>query len=373
MADISKTQRLFKKYRIAIASALAFAVALCCICAFAGNNTGESIVEQPSEYAAPESIVSENGDVQGYGLYIDGSLVAAVGNKEIAEEALSEILSIRVSSLGISSEAKNSFNNKIELVAGAYAPEAFVESESLLSLLGKKNAYTVSTYVTDYNGKLISSKLTVRSVTTFKETVTLEYNTKTIYTDSLRDGVKKVVNKGYNGEGEETYQLVALDGVVSERETLDVEVIVAPADEVVRIGTSSDGIEVASLGTFIKPYDGVITSYVGPRWGRTHNGIDIAGDNCKGKPALAASEGVVVRADWYGGYGNCVIIDHGDGVQTLYAHLSAFSVSVGDKLSAGDEVGKIGSTGNSTGPHLHFEVRVDGEIVNPLIFVDYED
>ena len=147
----------------------------------------------------------------------------------------------------------------------------------------------------------------------------------------------------------------------------------APSDEVIKIGTQSNGITVATLGTFIKPYDGVVTSYIGPRWGRTHNGIDIAGDRCNGKPAYAACDGVVVRADWYGGYGNCVIIDHGNGVQTLYAHLSAISVQVGDVLSAGDEVGKIGSTGNSTGPHLHFEVHVDGEIVNPLIFVNYED
>ncbi|MBQ8895512.1 MAG: peptidoglycan DD-metalloendopeptidase family protein [Clostridia bacterium] len=165
-----------------------------------------------------------------------------------------------------------------------------------------------------------------------------------------------------------------MDGIVSERETLSVDVTVAPADEVVRVGTSSNGKEVASIGTFQKPYDGIITSYVGPRWGRTHNGIDIVADGrpCKGDPAYAAADGVVVRADWYGGYGNCVIIDHGDGIQTLYAHFSKLSVQVGDVVKAGDEVGKIGSTGNSTGPHLHFEVHVDGEIVNPLIFVDYE-
>ncbi|MBO5768257.1 MAG: M23 family metallopeptidase, partial [Clostridia bacterium] len=128
------------------------------------------------------------------------------------------------------------------------------------------------------------------------------------------------------------------------------------------------------LAKFEKPYDGIITSYVGPRWGRTHNGLDIVADGrgCKGDPVYAAADGVVVRADWYGGYGNCVIIDHGDGIQTLYAHFSKITVKEGDVVKVGDEVGKIGSTGNSTGPHLHFEVHVDGEIVNPLIFVDYE-
>lgn len=374
MANVTKAQNLFKKYRIAIVSILAFTVAICCIFAFAGNKSAEEYTEPHSSLAAPESIVSENGDIQGFGVYVDGNFVAAVGNKEIATEAFSELLSIRVSSLGINKESQVSFNNNIEYIAAGYAPEAFADKEELLSFLGKKNDYNVSSYITDYTGKLVSAKLSVRSVMTYTETVTLEYNTKKIFTDSLRDGVTKVVSKGYNGEGEETYQLVSIDGIVSERETLSVDVTVAPADEVVRVGTSSNGKEVASIGTFQKPYDGIITSYVGPRWGRTHNGIDIVADGrpCKGDPAYAAADGVVVRADWYGGYGNCVIIDHGDGIQTLYAHFSELSVQVGDVVKAGDEVGKIGSTGNSTGPHLHFEVHVDGEIVNPLIFVDYE-
>lgn len=380
MANLTKPQHLFKKYRITIISALAFAVALCCILAFAGNNSEtleEPIVQQPSEYAAPESGVSEseiseNEKLFGYGLYVDGSFVATVYNKTVAENALSEILSDRVSSLGISSESENSFNNKIELIEGEYVSESFVEAEVLLSLLGKNNTNTVLSNIRDYNGNSVSAKLTVRSVTTFTETVTLEYDIKTIYTDFLREGVEKVITKGYNGEGEETYQLIALDGVVSEKETLNIDVKVAPTDEIVRIGVSTDRKDVASFGTFKKPFDGVITSHFGPRWGRTHKGIDIAGNDCNGKPALAAAVGVVVRADWFGGYGNCVIIDHGNGVRTLYAHMSELSVEVGQHLNAGDEVGKIGSTGNSTGPHLHFEVYVDDELVNPLIFVDYE-
>lgn len=371
MADISKTQNFLKKNRSAVISVLAFAVAFCCIFAFAGNREVETSVN--FSVAPSEAVVSEDGSIQGYGLYIDGSFVTAVGAEEIANNALEDILAIRVSSLGVDSSAENSFNNSVELVSGAYSEESFSDTESLLKLLGKKNAYTVSNTVTDYKGEVLPVKLSVRSVSTYTETVTLEYKTKTVYTDSMRDGVTKVISKGYNGEGEETYQIISVDGVESAREVVSLDVTVAPSDEVVRIGTRSNGIEVASLGTFIKPYNGMITSYTGPRWGRTHNGIDIAGPGCNGDPALAACDGVVVRADRYGGFGNCVIIDHGNGVQTLYAHLSKITVSVGDELSAGDEVGKIGSTGNSTGPHLHFEVHVDGEVVNPLIFVDYDD
>ncbi len=372
MASISKTQNFITKNRITIIAILAFVVAICCILAFASNKSEDSVAFSEAESSVGTE-VSKEVLSEGYGVYIDEHFVAAVESEELANEVLENVLDARVTSLGIASETVCGFNNDIELVNGKYSSESFVDSEKLLQLFGKKNVFGVSDKITDYNGKILPVKLAVRSEVTYTELVTLEYETKTVYTDALRDGVTKVISKGYNGEGEETYRLISIDGVVSEREVLSVNVIVEPANEVIRKGTSSNGIDVASLGTFIRPYDGVITSYVGPRWGRTHNGIDIAGDGCKGKPAVAACDGVVVRADWYGGYGNCVIIDHGDGVQTLYAHLSAFSVQVGDVLEAGDEVGKIGSTGNSTGPHLHFEVHVDGEIVNPLIFVDYED
>jgi len=369
LGDTTKTQSFFHKNRITVIAVLAFVVALCCVFAFAGNNSEDSF----SSEAASSEYVSENGELKGIGIYIDDCLVAAVDSEGTANEALDEVLELRVSYLDIDDGAEVAFNNKIELVKGEYPVEAFTDANGVTKLLGKENTYSISNKVMSYNGDVLPVKLSVRSASTFSEKVTLEYETKTIYTDSMRDGATKVLAKGYNGEGIETYQIVSIDGVESVRESLSVDVIVEPSHEVIRVGTQSDGKTVASLGTFVKPFDGVVTSYTGPRWGRTHNGIDIAGNNCNGKPALAACDGVVVRADWYNGYGNCVIIDHGNGVQTLYAHLSKHSVKVGDIVSAGDEVGKIGSTGNSTGPHLHFEVHVDGEIVNPLIFVDYDD
>ncbi|WP_217634931.1 M23 family metallopeptidase [Micromonospora pattaloongensis] len=106
-----------------------------------------------------------------------------------------------------------------------------------------------------------------------------------------------------------------------------------------------------------------MSSEFGPRWGRQHEGIDIAA--AAGTPVRAAAGGVVRKASWYGDYGNTVIIDHGGGVSTLYAHNSALSVRPGQRVEAGQEIAAVGSTGDSTGPHLHFEVEVEGRPVDP--------
>lgn len=105
------------------------------------------------------------------------------------------------------------------------------------------------------------------------------------------------------------------------------------------------------------------------RWGRQHTGIDIDGFNHDGAPVCASKSGSVIYAGWNGGYGNCVIIDHGSGVQTLYAHMSYISVSVGNYVSQGTTVGGLGSTGNSTGTHCHFEIIIDGYQTDPLPYL----
>ena len=128
-----------------------------------------------------------------------------------------------------------------------------------------------------------------------------------------------------------------------------------------------------STGTMVWPAEGEITSPFGwrvhPIFGtqRLHTGIDIGADY--GDATRAADGGVVIHSDWMGGYGNAVIIDHGNGISTLYAHKSQLLVSEGQTVAKGQTVARVGSTGYSTGPHLHFEVRQNGSPVNPLNFL----
>ena len=125
-----------------------------------------------------------------------------------------------------------------------------------------------------------------------------------------------------------------------------------------------------SLGiTLSKPVSGVLTSRYGYRWGRTHTGIDIGVP--MGKPVKAAASGTITFAGWKGSLGNLVVVSHGNGVQTYYGHNSKIVVKAGQKVSQGDVIAKAGSTGRSTGSHVHFEIRVNGSSYNPLGYVSY--
>ncbi|HET9938756.1 MAG TPA: peptidoglycan DD-metalloendopeptidase family protein [Gaiella sp.] len=117
-------------------------------------------------------------------------------------------------------------------------------------------------------------------------------------------------------------------------------------------------------GILAWPVSGAVVSGFGMRWGRMHEGIDITAS--MNTPVHASAAGRVINAGWLGGYGNLVVVDHGGGLSTAYAHNTSFAVSVGDTVSAGQVIAYSGSTGNSSGPHVHFEVRVNGSAVDPL-------
>lgn len=121
---------------------------------------------------------------------------------------------------------------------------------------------------------------------------------------------------------------------------------------------------------FSIPVEGIMTSAFGWRWGRNHAGVDISLHT--GDTVVSAFDGVVRMSRWYYGYGNCVVIRHHNGLETLYGHLSARYVKPGDLVNAGQVLGLGGSTGHSTGPHLHFETRFMGKAFNPQFLIDFK-
>lgn len=122
------------------------------------------------------------------------------------------------------------------------------------------------------------------------------------------------------------------------------------------------------------PVDGVkLTSDFGMRWHpvlggrRQHKGVDLAAP--VGTPIHAAADGTVERADWYSSYGLYVALEHGGDIETRYGHMSRLNVAAGQRVRKGDIIGYVGTTGRSTGPHLHYEVRIAGEAVNPVPYL----
>jgi murein DD-endopeptidase MepM/ murein hydrolase activator NlpD len=138
------------------------------------------------------------------------------------------------------------------------------------------------------------------------------------------------------------------------------------AQRVVRASRSGNRRPVASQG-WVRPGRGVFSSGYKVRWGRMHKGVDFTAPT--GSPVYAAADGRVTYAARYSTFGKLILIRHRTGLVTAYAHLSSIDVKVGKKVHAGERIGKVGSTGHSTGPHLHFEVRKNGVQIDPQKFL----
>ncbi|MBN8236452.1 peptidoglycan DD-metalloendopeptidase family protein [Halobacillus kuroshimensis] len=185
-------------------------------------------------------------------------------------------------------------------------------------------------------------------------------------TDALYEGETEIHQEGQDGKRETLIQTVTENGETTEEEVLEEEVVEDPVTQVVLKGTKPS--PSTGSGNFVWPaVGGVITSKQGERWGRYHKGIDIAG--VSDLTIKAADHGKVTEAGYQESFGNKVVIDHGNGYETLYAHLSSIDVQVGDTVQQGEKIGDMGTTGHSTGVHLHFEVHKDGGLENPLSHV----
>ncbi|MEW9122005.1 MAG: peptidoglycan DD-metalloendopeptidase family protein [Thermotaleaceae bacterium] len=183
---------------------------------------------------------------------------------------------------------------------------------------------------------------------------------------AMPKGDSKVKQQGQNGSKSVTYMISQQNGTTITKTVTTEQVVQEPVNHIVIKGTKV--IPSRGSGSLAWPaVGGYISSQMGYRWGRMHKGIDIARPS--NRSILAADNGVVVSAGYDGGYGNKIVIDHQNGIRTLYAHLASINVSVGQTVSKGSTIGVMGSTGDSTGVHLHFEVFKNGVNQNPLSYV----
>ena len=211
------------------------------------------------------------------------------------------------------------------------------------------------------------SALTVVTVETSKFSEKLKRDVVIQKSDELYEGDSRVVQKGSDGKQRITARITRENGEIVKRKDIKREVLQASVDRIIVKGTKVRP-KTAPTGSFINPVpSAMISSPFGWRWGRLHEGIDFA--TSTGTPIRASDGGTVISAGWYGGYGLCVEIQHGGGTVTRYGHCSDVYVSVGDQVYQGETIAAVGNTGYSTGPHCHFEIRVNGTAVDPADYI----
>lgn len=278
----------------------------------------------------------------GTGIKINGTVRVVVKDKTTAERVLDKIKRTYQVDRG----ATVNFKEKVDLVDlpakdGQIAD--FDKAYNLLNPAGKRQALlsVVETYTKSVQ-EVVPTPVQVKK------------------DNNMPIGQSKVIQNGQPGLREVTYRVVKVNGQLALKQALVQEVLKSPTVQVVDKGAR---LMMASRGNIGRPA-GPITSPFGMRNGRMHTGVDIGLPY--GAPVMAVRGGTIIRASYFSGYGNCIDIDHGNGIVTRYAHLSVMKVSVGDQVGAGQVIGLVGATGDATGPHLHFEVIINGVQVNPI-------
>lgn len=331
-------------------------------------------------------------------IMVNGQAVASLVNEDEARQLVEQFKS----EFGAADQGENviqvGFEEQVEVLAGrvplqqlctreqAYDlittgvanPEKYVVQEGdNLWLIARRNDTYVdeikkANHLTSDNLSLGQELIVVKSKPLLNVIAQVEgekveaipYETEVVVDASAPTRVR-VKQEGRDGEKKITYQAVKKNGVIAQREITSEVVLKNPVarilikgNQVVQVASRGSG--GVSKGVLDWPIYGPISNYYRPG----HPGIDITGR--RGSTLCAANSGYVVSAGWAGGYGKCVVIDHGNGYATRYAHCDSINVSVGQKVSRGQGIATLGSTGRSSGPHIHFEVTYNGSTVNPL-------
>ena len=291
-------------------------------------------------------------NASGYGIYANEKRVAALATKKEAKEVLIETLA--------------KFSEKKEGVV--YEQIEFLERVKIKPVDTKLGNIQKTGAV---QGKIFADKETpLMHVTTVEKAV---YKEKVPYKTKKKDnpdsyiGENSTAVKGKNGENEVVARITRVNGKETKRDILKTKVLSKPVTKVVLVGTKKIPPTMGD-GHYCNPCPaGYVSSGFGYRWGRMHRGVDLACSS--GNSIYAADGGTVVSAGYRNSYGNVVEINHRNGVVTRYAHCSSILVHAGQKVYEGKLIARVGSTGNSTGPHLHFEMQINGRFVNPLKYI----
>lgn len=341
--------------------------------------------------------------VKATGIYVNGKKIGAVQDRKTAEKALKDVAD-KYTKKGDNIEIeKVSFLEKVDIDPCSTDLEDLHSEEEMVDLLctsGEKETVhkvvagdTLHSIAKKYdvwedqlladNKGINSKKLEVGSniivkqqapVLTYEvvEKITydkvIEHKVEEQKSADIYEGMTETQQAGSDGLSEITARVTLQNGKKVEEEDLVTTVKEEPVTEVVLVGTKERPPTVGS-GKYIWPLKDSFTqtSGFGSRWGRQHKGIDLAVS--VGTTVYAADGGTVVEAQYSGSYGNVVMIDHQNGQETRYAHNSKLLVKKGDKVYQGQPIAKSGNTGRSTGPHVHFEIRFNGEPRNPLNYL----
>lgn len=234
------------------------------------------------------------------------------------------------------------------------------------------NPHITNTNVLRIGDKLVvqraQSFLQVKLVKTIRYTEVIDYKTQTVYRNDKDEGYSKTTTYGKEGSRDVVAEIVYVDGIETERAVVSTTVTKKPVTKVVEVGTRK-------IAPFYWPVP--VCHRVYQSYHSGHNAWDISsgGIPVMGKPLLAVDSGTVIFAQvgWNGAYGNMVKIRHANGLVTLYAHMDAIHVREGQRVSRGQQIGTVGNSGRSTGPHLHFEVIRNGVRVNPSSYFNKKD
>ncbi|MBM7567910.1 peptidoglycan DD-metalloendopeptidase family protein [Paenibacillus sacheonensis] len=211
---------------------------------------------------------------------------------------------------------------------------------------------------------VLQPEVTVQTVENVTETESIEPKTVFQKNSNMKSGEQKIIRQGQSGKKQLVYRLVKENGYLMSEELISEVVLEPSVPAIIMKGTKVNLSE--GTGQFAWPVTGHrLTSFFGMRWGALHRGVDMVGSHT----IMAADNGVVTFTGTRPGLGNCIIIDHKNGYETWYGHLSKISVKKGQTVSQGSTIGIMGNTGHSFGTHLHFEVHKNGQLQNPLKYL----